>query len=76
METESTPAPQPDVAAEKPAAGHSLDAVVAGIEPLRLTAFLLKRGQISEGQTYRNLSDAYVQRVLAAPEVFRQCVLG
>ena len=41
-----------------------LDAVVAGIEPFRLTAFLLKRGQISEGQTYRNLSDAYVQRVL------------
>jgi hypothetical protein len=49
---------------------------VAGIEPLRLTAFLLKRGQISEGQTYRNLSHAYVQRVLAAPEVFRRCVLG
>jgi hypothetical protein len=76
VEAEAATAPQRDVAAEMPPAGHSLDAVVAGIEPLRLTAFLLKRGQISEGQTYRNLSDAYVQRVLAAPEVFRQCVLG
>jgi hypothetical protein len=57
-------------------ARHSLDGVVSGLDPERLTAFLLKRGQISEGQTYRDLSAAYVQRVLSAPEVFRQCVLG
>ena len=75
-QAETTTAPQRDVAAEKSPSVHSLDTVVAGIEPPRLTAFLLKRGQISEGQTYRDLSDAYVQRVLAAPEVFRQCVLG
>ena len=76
VEANPATAPQQKCAVDNEPAGHSLDGVVAGIELQRLHAFLMKRGQISPGQTYRDLSPAYVQRVLAAPEVFRQCVLG
>lgn len=76
VEATTETAPEPNGPVGQEPAGHCLDAVVAGIELGRLHAFLLKRGQISPGQTYRDLSPAYVQRVLAAPETFRQCVLG
>lgn len=56
--------------------GHPLDAVIKELDPARLNAFLTRRGQIANGQTYRDLSDAYVCRVLAAPEDFRACVLS
>ena len=55
---------------------HPLDTVIKGLDPEQLNAFLERRGQIKKGQTYRDLSAAYVRRVLAAPEEFRTCVLG
>jgi len=59
-----------------PVDGHPLDAVIKELDPARLNAFLTRRGQIAKGQTYRDLSEAYVRRVLAAPEEFRACVLS
>jgi hypothetical protein len=59
-----------------PVDGHPLDAVIKELDPARLNAFLTRRGQISKGQTYRDLSEAYVRRVLAAPDEFRACVLS
>ena len=70
--------PEPPTQAEAPpltAPPHPLDALVTGLDAAQLHSFLTKRGQITAGQTYRDLSDAYVRRVLDAPDVFRACVL-
>jgi len=57
-------------------APHPLDAVLAAAEHAQVTNFLLKRGQIKAGESYRNLSEAYVRRVLEAPDAFLKTVRG
>jgi DNA polymerase III delta prime subunit len=55
---------------------HPMDALAATLDASKLSAFLLNRGQISQGQSYRDLPEAYVRRVLDRPEEFRRCVLA
>ncbi len=64
---------QPEYGLKPP---HPMDALAATLDAAHLSAFLVKRGQISSGQTYRDLPEAYVRRVLESPEVFRRCVLA
>jgi hypothetical protein len=59
-----------------PSLVHPLDAVIRGIDEAQLNVFLTKRGQITDGQTYRNLSEAYIRRVLSAPDEFREFVMS
>jgi hypothetical protein len=49
---------------------HPLDAVFQGKDIAKIEAFLLKRGEIATGETYRDVDDAYVARVLSNKESF------
>lgn len=57
----------PDVPA--PASEHPLEPILAEHEA-KVNAFLIGRGEINYGQTFRDVSDAYVQRVLKNPAGF------
>jgi hypothetical protein len=55
---------------------HPLDTVLANADQSQVTNFLLNRGQIKAGDSYRNLPEAYVRRILEAPEAFLKAVTG
>ncbi len=55
---------------------HPLDHLLAGVNEMQITAFLKQRGQIKDGETYRNLSETYVKRVLQSPQAFLKCALA
>jgi hypothetical protein len=53
---------------------HPLDKVLAEIDQVLLTNFLVNRGQIKAGESYRNVSEAYAKRILETPAAFLKCV--
>ncbi len=59
----SLPAPQS-------VAPHPLDPILAPLNQAQLTAFLVERNQLTSGQTYRDLSADYTDRILAQPARF------
>ena len=75
--TESPNAPTPigslaaaSVQAPQSIAPHPLDPILAPLDQAHLTTFLVERNQLAPGQTYRDLSAAYVTRILAQPARF------
>jgi len=49
---------------------HPLDPILAPLDQAQLTAFLVERNQLTSGQTYRDLSADYTDRILAQPARF------
>lgn len=70
---EAKPSQEPEAKAAAPSTearpGHALDAVV-GEHESAVNAFLVSRGQITLGQSYRDLSPSYVGRVMSRPAEF------
>lgn len=61
---------------EHPIATHPLT-VVVGTHEDAVNAYLASRNVIKSGQSYRNVADSYVARVLKNPEAFiAQCLKG
>jgi hypothetical protein len=51
---------------EIPMVHHPLDMLFQGQDEQKINAFMVKRGEIKEGQTFRDASASYVGRILAS----------